>query len=87
MKIKILMSNLHLCINWCSCSKNSGTNSSFIIQNTKIFEDRLRDAKNIRKNDALEHPFGGASILAVGDFFQLPPVKQGYVFEMGNTNG
>ena len=37
--------------------------------------------KKIRKYDAIKHPFGDVSVLAVGDFFQLPPVKQGYIFD------
>ena len=34
----------------------------------KLFEERLRQAKKSQQ------PYGGVSILAVGDFFQLPPV-------------
>ena len=50
----------------------------------KTFEGRLRDGKKVCTKDAIQHPFGDVSVLAVGDFFQLPPVKQGYVFDMNN---
>lgn len=38
---------------------------------------RLQEIKNVDNNDS---KFGGVSILAVGDMFQLPPVKEYKLF-------
>ena len=45
------------------------------------FEERLRVGKGIKEEQRTEHPYGDVSVLAVGDYFQLPPVMQGYNFE------
>ena len=42
---------------------------------------RLCEIKNTKSLGLNEHnPFGNISVLAVGDLFQLPPVRQNYVF-------
>jgi ATP-dependent DNA helicase PIF1 len=45
-----------------------------------VFEERLRKGKKIRDEDKVKSAYGDVSILAVGDFFQLPPVTKDYVF-------
>ena len=37
----------------------------------------------IKGTDDTEVPFGGLNVIAVGDFFQLPPVRDKFVFEDG----
>jgi len=44
----------------------------------ELFDKLDYVAKKIRKNDT---PFGGINLLCVGDFYQLPPVKDEWVFE------
>ena len=51
-----------------------------------MFENRLREAKQIKKENYTKSAYGDVSILAVGDFFQLPPVKQDYVFDNINKD-
>ena len=38
--------------------------------------NRLKDIKGSSL------PFGGVSIIAIGDLFQLPPVMDGYIFKI-----
>lgn len=44
---------------------------------------RLQEAKGVENTDLV---FGGVSILAVGDFYQLPPVRQQKIFDYDITN-
>ena len=52
------------------------------IETWTVFEERLREAKRILRENYTKSPYGDVSILAVGDFCQLPPVmSKGYVFQ------
>ena len=51
-------------------------NTMFTVQ----IDNRLKDVKGITL------PFGGVSIIAIGDLFQLQPVMDGYIFkDMDNS--
>ena len=49
-------------------------------QTTSFIHKRLTEIKG---TDDTEELFGGLNIIAVGDFFQLPPVRDKFVFEDG----
>lgn len=51
-------------------------NTMFNVQ----FNNRLKDMKGSSV------PFGGVSIVAIGDLFQLQPVMDGYIFKHNNNN-
>ena len=56
------------------------------IDTWSIFEERLRQAKNIRKENYTNAAYGDVNVLATGDFFQLPPVMESSVFSISQKN-
>ena len=44
---------------------------------------RLTEIKGIDDTEVL---FGGLNVIAIGDFFQLPPVRDKFVFDDGRCN-
>ena len=44
-------------------------------------EGRFRDGKHITKENYTNSAYGNVNVIATGDFFQLPPVMQDYVFD------